>query len=157
MTEQKPEAIDTDAPPFRENVLGELIGYRLRRAYLPVQSAAHQVLAAYNLRVVSFSCLSIIVDNPGIVQSQLADLLQMERPNLVVIIDHLETLELITRTKVQRDRRRYALKATLKGRRLRDKAAKDVRAAEEAVAGGLTVDEQAQLIALLDKLQTGAK
>lgn len=142
-------------PQVEDNVLGSMIGYRLKRAYMMIHPEAQRALAEDDLKVVSFSCLSIIVENPGIVQSQLADILRMERSNLVVIIDQLEERGLITRTKVPTDRRRYALTATLRGRHLRDRAAQRIRQAEDALFGRLEEEDRARLIAALTRLEGG--
>ncbi|AWI82731.1 transcriptional regulator [Alloyangia pacifica] len=144
---------DRGGPTVEDTVLGELIGYRLKRAYMQIQPEAQRALAEDDLRVVSFSCLSIIADNAGIVQSELADALQMERSNLVVIIDELEQRGLITRKKVPTDRRRYALAATLRGRRLRDRAAQKVRTAEDQIIGRLDEKDRAHLMAVLQRLE----
>lgn len=134
-------------------VLGTLIGYRLKRIYMQIQPIAQRLLAEDDLRVVSFSCLSIITDNPGIVQTELAETLQMERSNLVVVIDELEERGLITRKKVPTDRRRYALTATLRGRHLRDRVAETVRNAENAVLDVLTEEDRTRLMAILERLE----
>ncbi|ANT60685.1 MULTISPECIES: MarR family winged helix-turn-helix transcriptional regulator [unclassified Salipiger] len=144
-------------PKVEDTVLGNLIGYRLKRAYMQIQPEAQRVLAEDDLRVVSFSCLSIITDNPGIVQSELADALQMERSNLVVIIDELEQRGLIARKKVPTDRRRYALTATLRGRRLRDHAAERVRTAEDEIIGRLNDEDRAHLMTVLGRLEDKAR
>ncbi|MBN8187847.1 MarR family transcriptional regulator [Salipiger thiooxidans] len=136
-----------------DTVLGDLIGYRLKRAYMQIQPVAQQVLAEDGLRVVSFSCLSIITDNPGIVQTELAAALQMERSNLVVIIDELEQSGFIARKKVPTDRRRYALTATLRGRRLRDRAAEKIRQAEDRIVGCLEKEDRIRLLAVLERLE----
>ncbi|MFV0490228.1 MAG: MarR family winged helix-turn-helix transcriptional regulator [Pseudorhodobacter sp.] len=145
---------DQPASESEDNVLGNLIGYRLKRAYMQFQPEAQRVLAEDGLRVVSFSCLSIITDNPGIVQSELANALKMERSNLVVIIDELEERQFITRKQVPTDRRRYALTATLRGRQLRDRLAHKVREAEDAVLGLLDEKDRAHLITILERLET---
>ncbi|MBT9385055.1 MarR family transcriptional regulator [Pseudooceanicola sp. CBS1P-1] len=142
-----------EASGVEDTVLGNLIGYRMKRAYMQIQPEAQRVLAEDDLRVVSFSCLSIITDNPGIVQSELAEALQMERSNLVVVIDELEDRGLIARKKVPTDRRRYALTATLRGRRLRDRAALRVRQVEDAVVGCLDAEDRARLMAVLERLE----
>ncbi|MFD1794519.1 MarR family transcriptional regulator [Paracoccus aurantiacus] len=143
----------TEKKGITDSVLFSLIGYRLKRVYMQIQPLAQRVLAENDLRVVSFSCLSIITDNPGIVQSELADALQMERSNLVVIIDELEERGLITRKKIPTDRRRYALTATLRGRHLRDRAAAKVRTAEDEVLGWLDEDDRDRLLTILGRLE----
>ncbi|MEI4472223.1 MarR family winged helix-turn-helix transcriptional regulator [Frigidibacter sp. MR17.24] len=154
LDESPDDAIPEDriGPKVEDGVLGNLIGYGLKRAYMRIHPEAQRVLAEDDLRVVSFSCLSMIVDNPGIAQTELAAALQMERSNLVVIIDALEERELIERRKVPTDRRRFALTATLRGRHLRDRAAERVRLAEEAALDRLDDDDRARLIAVLERL-----
>lgn len=152
-TDESPS--DREQPGVVNGVLGTLIGYRMKRAYMQIQPRAQRALAEDDLRVVSFSCLSIIADNPGIVQSELAESLQMERSNLVVIMDDLEERGLITRKKVPTDRRRYALSATLRGRHLRDRAARKVKEAEDEVIGHLDDKDRALLLAVLERLEGG--
>ncbi|MCB1620715.1 MAG: MarR family transcriptional regulator [Thiothrix sp.] len=140
-------------PGIVDTVLGEMIGYRLKRAYMQTQPAALRALEEHGLRMVSFSCLSIITDNPGIVQSGLAVALQVERSNLVVVLDELEERGLITRERVPTDRRRYALTATLRGRRLRDRAAGRAHEAEAKVFARLSEEERTFLLTILKRFE----
>lgn len=135
-----------------DTVLQHMTGYQLKRAYINVQPVTQNALAEVDLRVISFSCLSMIVDNPGIVQFELAQALQMERSNLVVVVDELERRDLITRERVMTDRRRYALTATLLGRRLRDRAAKKAGDAEQKLLSALSQEEQQTLRVLLGRI-----
>lgn len=153
MQQRDRDCDDDAAPQIADSVLGTMIGYRLKRAYMKIQPHAARTLAEDGLRVVSFSCLSIITDNPGIVQSELAAALRIERSNLVVVIDELEQAGLITRKRVPTDRRRYALTATLRGRHLRDRAARRARKAEDAILSRLTPQEQDFLRATLKRLE----
>jgi DNA-binding MarR family transcriptional regulator len=134
-------------------VLREFVGYNLRRAYLTIQEDFLAQLAKLELRAVSFSALSLIVDNPDIIQSRLAEALSMERSNLVVIVDQLEQRDLITRSKLKSDRRVHALRATLKGRRLRDRAAALVKAHEDRLLADFTPAERKNLIAMLNRIE----
>lgn len=152
----------TDADPGRDQERGpeqgpvrDLVGYNLKRSYLVVRSAAAAALEPHGLRVVSMTALSLIVDNPDIAPSELAEALQMERSNIVVIIDDLETRQLITRTRSKSDRRRFALMATVRGRRLRDKATADVAVSEDRATSMLTAEEKALLLDLLHRIQGG--
>lgn len=138
-----------------EGVLRELIGYRLKRAYIRLQSAAQEVLSSFGLRVLSFSCLAVIVRNPGISPSDLSVSLRMERPNIVVLIDELETLDLVSRTPSTTDRRRVALNATIQGRRLHDKAAKALLRNEDDLLSRLSAEERGHLSTLLQKIEEG--
>jgi DNA-binding MarR family transcriptional regulator len=133
--------------------LRSLAGYSLKRAYLCVHDAFAASVAEFELRNTSFSCLALIVANPDIVPSRLAEALRMERPNLVVIVDALEERELISRRQLKSDRRYYALRATLKGRRLFERALANAAAAEAKVLQGLSADEVKTLFSLLGKIE----
>lgn len=128
-------------------------GYGMKRAFNAIQSDVNAALAPFDLRMVTFSALVMIVDNPGLRQSQLAEVLAIERPNLVLIIDELERRDLITRERAPDDRRAHALMVTLAGRRLHDKALAAVRAHEARMTAGLTDAERAMLIHALRRIE----
>lgn len=136
-----------------EGALRELVGYNIKRAYLVLHSDAQAVLAALELRVLSFSCLSVIARNPGIAPSELAERLKMERSNVVVLIDELETRELVSRTQSKTDRRRFALKVTVGGRRLHAAALEALHNSEARLLGGLTKEEQALLVSMMRRIE----
>jgi DNA-binding MarR family transcriptional regulator len=99
--------------------------------------------------MLTYTALVLIVDNPGLRQSQLADAMDIERPNLVVILDELERRELITRDRVPADRRAYALQVTLSGRQLYDSAVAAVTAHEEQLLQGLDDEARETLVVAL--------
>ena len=147
----------SDQPPIPQN-MGEqvsdatlriLLGYNMKRAFNVLQGDLTRTLKPHGLRMITFTALVLIVDNPGLKQSQLADALAVERPNLVVIVDELERRDLITRDQVPTDRRAYALMATLAGQRLYDVALGDVLAHENKMLSKLNKTERAQVIAAM--------
>lgn len=117
--------------------LNTLLGYHIKRASDVIQSDLSETLKPFGLRMLTYTALVLIVDNPGLRQSQLAAAMSVEHPNLVVIIDALESRDLINRDRVPTDRRAYALNCTLSGRRLYDKAVAAVRAHEARLLAGL--------------------
>lgn len=137
----------------KDATLRAFSGYGMKRAFNAIQADVNAVLAPFDLRMVTFSALVMIVDNPGLRQSQLADVLAIERPNLVLIIDELERRDLIIRERAADDRRAYALMVTLAGRRLHDKALAAVQAHEARMTAGLTEGERAQLIRALRRIE----
>ncbi|WP_136442650.1 MarR family winged helix-turn-helix transcriptional regulator [Pacificoceanicola onchidii] len=128
-----PEAI----PKVDDSTLRGFVGYRMKRAFNVIQDDLSKTLKPFELRMLTYTALILIVDNPGLRQSQLADAMDVERPNLVVILDELERRELIVRDRVPTDRRAYALKATLAGRRLSEQAVAAVTAHEDRLMRGL--------------------
>lgn len=120
----------TDVTHVSDASLRRLLGYNLKRAFNAVQADLAQTLKPFDLRMLTYTALVLIRDNPGLRQSQLAAAMDIERPNLVVILDELERRELITRDRVETDRRAYALHVTLAGERLFTKANAAVEAHE---------------------------
>lgn len=132
-------------------------GYTLKRTFNAIQADLALTLRPFELRMITYSLLAVIVDCPGVRQSQLADVLAIERPNLVVLLDELERRDLITRERERADRRAYALKCTLMGRRLYDQARKAVLAHEKRFLKQLDEDETTQIIAALRQIERTVK
>ncbi len=100
-----------------------------------------KVFAKFGLRRTTFSCLSLIVDNPGLRQNQLGEALAIERPNLVKIVDDLSNAGLIKRETSKSDRRAYALSATEKGKELFKEALSAVQDLDAQITHGMTQAE----------------
>lgn len=153
---EPPPAARTDAvEAVNDSGLHAFTGYRMKRAFSLVQADLHTALAPLGLRMVSFSALIIVADNPGITQSRLAQTLAIERSNIVVVIDALEQAGLLTRKQVPHNRRAHALRATLAGLRMRDKACRAVEAHESRCFAALTEAEHDALRSALARLLAG--
>lgn len=137
--------------------LRRFTGYRLRRASHFAMARFNTVFAAHGLRRTTFSALTLIVDNPGLRQAQLADALAIERPNLVQIVDELEAAGLVRRTPAEGDRRAYALQPTGRGRRVQQEAAMSVRACEDDLVRGLSEAQVAALHVALQHIEDRAR
>lgn len=135
-----------------ETQLRQFVGYEMKMAYLLIQNDMVRILKPTGLRIVTFSALGIAVENPDISQTQLAQALQIERSGVVVIVDELENADLISRNKVEGDRRSYALRATLKGRNLWSRTEKHVHEHEDSILSGLSGAERETLKSLLGRI-----
>lgn len=146
----------TDADVFRANdkTLQGLVGYHMKRAFNVVQADLTKTLKPYELRMLTYTALVLIVDNPGLSQSQLAHAMDVERPNLVVIVDELEQRDLITRNRVPTDRRAYALLATLQGQNLCRRAVKAVVAHEDMLFHGIDAQTRNTVVQALQLIQS---
>ncbi|PTX02758.1 MarR family winged helix-turn-helix transcriptional regulator [Pararhodobacter aggregans] len=140
-----------------DSILRVFMGYDMKRAFAAIQTDVNAVLAPYGLRMLTFSVLSVIRDNPGLRQTQLAEILAIERPNLVLILDELEGLDLVTRTRARDDRRAYELKVTLKGRRLAERSFVAVTEHDDRMARGLSDEERAALHRALRQIQSNGR
>lgn len=148
-------AAGTDAVP--DATLRGFSGYNMKRAFNAIQADVNRALAPLGLRMLTFSALVVVVDNPGLRQSQLAGVLSIERPNLVLVVDELERAGLITRDPAPTDRRAYALNPTAEGRALCDRALAAVRDHDDRMTGGLSEEERAALIRALQRIETAAR
>lgn len=142
------------ASPISDATLRGFSGYALKRAFNAVQADVNATLAPLGLRMLSFSALTVIADNPGLRQSHLADALTIERPNLVIVLDDLEQRGLISRDRVPSDRRAYALRLTGAGEQLYDRARRAVQAHDARMTRALTNQQRLALIDLLQLIET---
>jgi DNA-binding MarR family transcriptional regulator len=98
------------------------IGFLLRLAQVAVFKDLLAALKPFDLRVTDLSVLLVIEATPGLQQRVIGEVLRIQRPNLVTIIDQLETRGLVRRGPVPGDRRAYALSLTAEGEALLQKA-----------------------------------
>ena len=152
----QPARARTEATRVSDATLRRFIGYHLKRASNAVLTDLARVLKPFELRMITYSALVLIVDNPGLRQSQLADAMDVERPNLVVIVDQLERRALITRDTVPNDRRAYALRPTKAGRQLYERAVKAVTAHEVALLENIPPEAQKLIVEAAVRLQKNA-
>ncbi len=85
-------------------------------------------------------------------QQQLIEQLAVDPSNLVTMLNRLEALGLLERSRDAADRRRHIVSITDAGRAKRDAADAAVRSAEERLLSGLTAAERATLQRLLLKV-----
>ncbi len=137
--------------------LREFVGYTLRRTSSIIQADLAQTLKPFDLRMLTFSALSLIINNPGLRQSQLADAMDVEHPNMVSLIDDLEARNLITRERSTSDRRAYAVCGTEAGKRLYEAAHKAVADHENRLLAGLNDDQRQQILGAMEMIQTAYK
>ena len=138
-----------------DGTLRSFAGYSMKRAFNVIQADLAETLAPFGLRMMSFTALILVVDNPGLRQTQLADALAMERSNLVTIVDQLEERGWIARKPVPSDRRSHALQATAEGVAVCRKAVAAAKAHEARLLAGLDAAETEKLKAALMTVEKG--
>ena len=141
---------------INDDTLRTFVGYHLKRSFNVIQSDLIDTLRPFDLRMLTYTALVLIVDNPGLNQSRLSQIMDIERPNLVIIIDELEERELITRERVPTDRRSYALHPTQSGRVLYRETLDAVKQHEAKLLSQIPPEQLEQMIATL-KLIEAAK
>jgi DNA-binding MarR family transcriptional regulator len=147
-TPSSTHAVDTVDTSY----LQTLMGYNARRAALSIIELFLERLAPYGLKPVDFSVMSIIGHNPGVTSRQLCATLNLLPPNLVGLIQSLESRGLIERKPHPHDGRAVGLHATPKGQALMVQAEQTATELEIEKTAKLTPAQRKTLLALLQKI-----
>ncbi|SDI34364.1 DNA-binding transcriptional regulator, MarR family [Pseudomonas flavescens] len=140
------------ADALSDSWLDTLIGYALRRAQLKVFQHLVGNLAEHDLRPAQFTAMVIIDDEPGLMQADLARQLAIEPPQLVPLLNKLETRGLAQRVRGVQDKRAYGVFLTKAGQQLLKRLKAIAVASDAAATDALDEDERAQLLRLLRKV-----
>lgn len=147
---------DRSAPAIEQidaRFLQTLVGYGARRVSLTAIASFLPRMAAYELRPVEFSVLSLIHHNPGITSRQLCGALSIQPPNLVGMLQqHEKKRGLIERRPHPHDGRAIGLHLTAAGRQLVRKAERTASLNDAQVTARLTAAERRTLLRLLEKI-----
>jgi len=132
--------------------LETLIGYNARRAALAVIAQFLERMAVYDLKPVDFSVMSVVVHNPGVTSRQLCAALNILQPNLVGLVQSLESRGLLERLPHPHDGRAMGLHPTDKGLELMEKAEATASELEMNIGSKLTPNQVQNLVTLLQKI-----
>ncbi|WP_297720938.1 MarR family transcriptional regulator [Limnohabitans sp. Rim8] len=145
-----PDTTAVDAVNTR--FLQSLLGYNARRAALSIIGVFLERLAVYGLKPVDFSVMSVIHHNPGVTSRQLCASLSILPPNLVGLIQSLESRGLIDRKPHPTDGRAVGLHPTDKGVTLMLQAEVTAFELEIDASSKLTAKQRQTLVQLLQKI-----
>jgi DNA-binding MarR family transcriptional regulator len=145
---------DAVTPPMLTPALTRYTGYLMRRAYVWATECARRAIPApFDVREIAI--LGLLETEGPLSQQQLAALVRVNRSVMVKLVDDLEVMGLVTRSRNRRDRRSYALVPTPEGvTALRD-LQPVIATAEAELAGNLSTAEHDRLDALLEALLPG--
>ena len=141
-----------DGPAPLDSALDDLIGYAMRRAQLKLFQNLIGRLSEHDLRPAQFSALAIIEQNPGLMQADLARALAIEPPQVVPLLNKLESRALAVRVRCKPDKRSYGIFLSKPGETLL-KTLKEIAAQSDLDAtAALDAQERAELLRLLKKV-----
>lgn len=129
------------------------LGYGMKRAFNTIQTDLNETLRPHGLRMISFSALVLIGAHSRLRQSKLAELLTIEPPNLVVILDELEKAGLIEKARALADRRAYEIGLTARGAKVLAAARKDVEAHDRRMTRKMSTEDRATLVRMLEQVE----
>ncbi|GLB69338.1 ranscriptional regulator [Arthrobacter mangrovi] len=153
-TTEAAEAEEAAAGPERLMAaeLADEIEFLTARARSVGSGRANIALKELDLKVRSYSVLSLACSDLNPSQRELADFLSLDPSQIVALVDELERRGAVTREADARDRRSKVIAATPEGRRLYKQAFALVRTSEEHSLGELSHEERGQLRALLRRI-----
>jgi len=141
MGEFKPSCLPVELVSNPVFLLGKL-GYGLKR-----QAAEELEDAGYSLY--DYSVLSLLAEGPCATQATIADMLQLDRSQLVAELDGLEQRGLVERRRDPNDRRRHTVLLTEEGTRHLEHVRAIVKEIADAYLSPLDAEERATLHRLL--------
>jgi DNA-binding MarR family transcriptional regulator len=116
---------------------------------------AEAALSPLGLRPRHLVTLTLLRDHGGATQQALATTLQIDRTNLVGLLNELESVGLIVRRRTEEDRRRHVVGLTAQGGRKLDEAEGALAAAEDALFSALDAEQRETLYQLLQQATAG--
>ena len=137
-----------DQPAHRSGALLDHLARRMR-------ASGETVLTSVGLRPRHLIALTVLRDFGGSTQQALATTLQIDRTNLVGLLNELEADKLIARRRSAADRRRHIVELTPTGREVLAKAEFALAAVEDAVLGSLDAAQRETLYQLLALATSG--
>lgn len=141
-----------DSDRLRDTDLANEIEFMTARARSVGSGRANSMLAELDLRVRSYSVLSLACSGQNPSQRELAGFLSLDPSQIVALVDHLEHRGAVSREPDPRDRRSKVIVATPAGRELYRQAGAIIQAAEDHSLRGLSPAEREQLRSLLRRI-----
>ncbi|CAM3124194.1 MarR family transcriptional regulator [Pseudomonas floridensis] len=144
------QAIEASLP--MDSALDDLIGYAMRRAQLKLFQNLIGRLSTHDLRPAQFSALAIIDKNPGLMQADLAKALAIEPPQVVPLLNKLESRALAVRLRCKPDKRSYGIFLSKTGETLLKELKQIAIESDQDSTSALSVQEREELLRLLKKV-----
>lgn len=136
-------------------LLGESLGYAIRRAQVHAFQEFTTWMRALDVRPAQYALLVLIYENPGVQQSVAGSVLGIEKANLTGLLLELVERGLIHRGAMFSDHRVYTLHISAKGSAVVPKLIKQHARYEASLAKRLTEKEREVLLGLLKKVRAG--
>jgi DNA-binding MarR family transcriptional regulator len=132
--------------------LQDIVGFHLRLAHGAVYRHFMETFASLDLTQKQVSVMWLISDHPGIAQTNLADLMRMDRATTMAIVDRLSDRDLLRREPSKTDRRKQALYLTPVGKSRLSQARKAISIHEDWLKSRFSPAEIVTLVGLLTRI-----
>jgi DNA-binding MarR family transcriptional regulator len=138
--------------PLNLRALQNTPGFMIRLVQLKFFEGFYEQFAEMGISPASYAILALVRDNPGVAPSSVAGLLRLQLPNLIKMLNELESAGLIKRSRSKADRRAVELVLTPKGNKLILEAAKISEPYNRRMLAPLSEAEQGMLIEMLNRI-----
>ena len=138
--------------PTIPDVLDRRLTYLLGRVASSARDQANRALRPLALDTRHYAVLTVIAAQDAPSQRTIADALGIDRATVVALADDLEQQRFARRTPSPEDRRAKRLELTAQGRQVLKRAHALMEKCEAQFIGTLSITEQRQLGAMLEKL-----
>ena len=135
--------------------LSHLVGYAASRAAITMRKVFARHMEPLDLKIVEFSILMLVAQNPQVNQKQLGQALDISAPNMAVTLDRMVERGWVERVRSMKDRRAQNIHLTAAGVQLVQRAEKIAATMEAPSLAMLSAAERALLIELLHKVASG--
>ena len=132
-----------------------LVGYAASRAAITLRKVFAQHMEPLGLKIVDFSILMLVAQNPQVNQKQLGQALDISAPNMAVTLDRMVECGWVERVRGTKDRRAQHIHLTRQGAQLVQRAETIAATMEAPALAMLSAAERALLIELLHKVASG--
>jgi|SRR5690606_11722278 len=147
-------SINGEKPDMGE--LLELLGFNLAMVNAIFIRDVNHACSELGISAKQFAILSMIANNYGISQVDIAAALMTDRATMMAIVDRIESRKLISRERSKVDRRRQHLILTPHGNEVLNQARRAIKQSERRLLKGLAPRDVNRLLALLNQLRAGA-
>ena len=128
------------------------VSHYLRRAHNALRQQITQHLERHDISMKHFHFLKALQFEDGVTQIELSRRVGVERATVTVVVEELERLGYVRRTRNKVDRRKMHVFLTPKGRRTRTALAETIAVAQDVALKGISAEEYAMFKSLLDKI-----
>jgi DNA-binding MarR family transcriptional regulator len=126
-----------------------------------LKKRADTFFKTFGLTDVQFNVMTLLHHHSGpedgLSQTQLSDMMLVNRGNITSLVDRMEKAELVTRMAHSKDRRFNIIKLTTKGAKLFTRVEPHYLEQIRQVMSGATESEQKKLMAILEKVRANLR
>jgi MarR family transcriptional regulator, lower aerobic nicotinate degradation pathway regulator len=126
--------------------------FLLARLGFAIKARAIEEFERAGFNPYSYGVLAVLAEGATETQATIADTLDLDRSQLVGILDELEQETLIERRRDQTDRRRHMVSITPAGRKQLVKMRAMIKHMEDSLLGALDADERATMRDFLQRI-----